>query len=72
MGDHDAGKSDDTSFRKLLRVAPGAKVDLGSFDYQETFGRKKDSAEADLARVLDHLTDPRRASGRRRSTRSWS
>ncbi len=45
------------SFRELLVVAPGAKVDLGTFDPAETFGRDKETAEADLARVLARLGD---------------
>jgi PPK2 family polyphosphate:nucleotide phosphotransferase len=53
MGD----KGDVRDFRKLLRVKPGSKVDLAGFDYEETFGRQKDEAEADLPKVLDRLTD---------------
>ncbi len=45
------------SFRELFAVAPGSKVDLATFDPAETFGREKDAAEADLAKVLARLTD---------------
>ncbi len=54
MGD---GKDRDRSFRQLLRVKPGAKVDLARFDCGATFGREKERAETDLAGVLDRLTD---------------
>jgi PPK2 family polyphosphate:nucleotide phosphotransferase len=50
-------KDGDRSFRKLLRVRPGARIDLASFDYGETFGRDKRRAEADLPDVLGRLTD---------------
>ncbi len=43
-------------FRKLLRVEPGTKVDFARFDYQETFGWKKDEAEPVLAANLERLT----------------
>jgi PPK2 family polyphosphate:nucleotide phosphotransferase len=52
-----AKKDGDRSFRQLLRVTPGSKVDLAQFDCAETFGRDKDQAEADVANVLDRLTD---------------
>jgi len=45
------------SFRELLAVKPGSKVDLGTFDAGETFGRQKDRAEDDLARILERLAD---------------
>ena len=45
------------SFRELLGVKPGSKVDLAKFDPAETFGRQKDDAEAELSSVLDRLTD---------------
>ncbi len=54
MGDRERSSR---SFRKLLQVKPGAKVDLASFDCGATFGREKRQAEADLATVLDRLTD---------------
>jgi PPK2 family polyphosphate:nucleotide phosphotransferase len=47
----------DRSFRRLLRVKPGSKVDLAGFDYAETFGREKKRAEADVTDVLDRLAD---------------
>jgi PPK2 family polyphosphate:nucleotide phosphotransferase len=53
MGD----KGDVRDFRRLLRVKSGSKVDLAGFDYEGTFGRQKDQAEADLPKVLDRLTD---------------
>jgi PPK2 family polyphosphate:nucleotide phosphotransferase len=45
------------SFRELLRVKPGEKVDLAKFDCGATFGREKDKAEAALAKNLERLTD---------------
>ena len=57
MGDDKDGDNKGKDFRKLLRVKRGDAVDLGKFDYQETFGRKKDSAEVDLTSVLARLTD---------------
>lgn len=51
-----SGASDE-AFRKLLRVAPGAKVDLATFDCGQTFGRDKDKAEKHLGDHLDRLTD---------------
>ena len=50
-------KDERRSFRKLLAVAPGSKVDLARFDPAETFGRDKDTAEAGLEKVLARLTD---------------
>jgi PPK2 family polyphosphate:nucleotide phosphotransferase len=53
-----AAKEDEQhSFRRLLAVAPGSKVDLGDFDAGATFGREKDAAEAELDRVLARLED---------------
>ncbi len=52
-----AGKKGDPGFRDALRVKHGAKVDLAHFDYDATFGRKKEQAEADLAKVLERLAD---------------
>ncbi|MFH0750697.1 MAG: PPK2 family polyphosphate kinase [Chloroflexota bacterium] len=50
-------KDERRSFRKLLAVAPGSKVDLARFDPAETFGRDKDAAEADLEKTLARLAD---------------
>jgi PPK2 family polyphosphate:nucleotide phosphotransferase len=47
----------DDSFRRLLRVEPGSKVNLARFDCGEEFGREKDDAERQLARNLERLTD---------------
>ena len=53
-----AAKEDEQrSFRTLLAVAPGSKVDLGDFDAGATFGREKDAAEAELDKVLARLED---------------
>jgi PPK2 family polyphosphate:nucleotide phosphotransferase len=52
-----AAMDGDRSFRKLLRVRPGARVDLASFDCAETFGRDKKRAEAELGDVLGRLAD---------------
>jgi PPK2 family polyphosphate:nucleotide phosphotransferase len=43
--------------RGLLRVEPGAKIDLGSFDCGETSGRKKSDTEPALTANLARLTD---------------
>ena len=45
------------SFRTLLAVAAGSKVDLAAFDPAATFGRRRERAEADLQQVLSRLTD---------------
>jgi PPK2 family polyphosphate:nucleotide phosphotransferase len=50
-------KDERRSFRELLAVEPGSKVDLARFDAAETFGRRSDAAAADLERVLERLTD---------------
>ena len=50
-------KDGQRSFRELLVVAPGSKVDLGDFDAGETFGREKDAAETELETVLERLAD---------------
>ena len=50
-------KDEQRSFRRLLAVAPGSKVDLGEFDAGESFGREKDAAEADLGKILARLAD---------------
>jgi PPK2 family polyphosphate:nucleotide phosphotransferase len=53
-----ASKRDEQrSFRRLLAVAPGSKVDLADFDAGEAFGREKDAAEAELDQVLARLED---------------
>jgi PPK2 family polyphosphate:nucleotide phosphotransferase len=52
-----AGKGSDRSFRDLLRVEPGAKVDLVKFDCAETFGRDKVDAEKTLAANLQKLSE---------------
>src|SRR3954468_22579376 len=44
------------SLRDALRVKPGAKVDLASFETGATHGRQKDSAAAMHAKDLDRLT----------------
>jgi PPK2 family polyphosphate:nucleotide phosphotransferase len=51
------GKSDtERSLRDLLRVEPGSRVNLVSFDYGATFGRDKDAAQDDLAVNLTRLS----------------
>jgi len=50
-------KSDDGRFRHLLRVKPGEKVDLASYDCDGTFGRKKADGAPALAANLAQLTD---------------
>ena len=52
-----ANQDEQHSFRRLLAVAPGSKVDLGDFDAGATFGREKDAAEAELDKVLARLED---------------
>ena len=52
-----AKRDDERSFRTLLTVAPGSKVDLGDFDAGATFGRDRDAAEAGLQEVLARLED---------------
>jgi PPK2 family polyphosphate:nucleotide phosphotransferase len=52
-----AEQDEQRSFRRLLAVAPGSKVDLGDFDAGATFGREKDAAEAELDKVLARLED---------------
>jgi PPK2 family polyphosphate:nucleotide phosphotransferase len=47
----------DVGFRELLRVKPGAKIDLAHFGCGETFGRKKGEAEEALAANLARLTE---------------
>ena len=50
-------KDDRRRFEALLRVKPGAKVDLAGFDCGATFGREKDAATDELPKVLARLTD---------------
>ena len=51
-----ASKDSRRSFRELLRVKPGEKVDLGKFDCGETFDRKKEKSEEELISNLGRLT----------------
>jgi PPK2 family polyphosphate:nucleotide phosphotransferase len=50
-------RADRNGFQALLRVEPGAKVDLARFDCGATFGREKSAATDELANVLARLTD---------------
>jgi PPK2 family polyphosphate:nucleotide phosphotransferase len=50
-------KSAQESFRHLLRVQPGEKIDLAGYDCGATFGRDKKDGTAALAANLAHLTD---------------
>ena len=50
-------RADRNGFQALLRVEPGAKVDLVRFDCGATFGREKSAATDELANVLARLTD---------------
>ena len=50
-------RADRNGFQALLRVEPGAKVDLARFDCGATFGREKSAATDELASVLARLTD---------------
>jgi PPK2 family polyphosphate:nucleotide phosphotransferase len=52
-----ATKSDADRFRHLLRVKPGEKADLASYDYDNTFGHTKADGVPALAANLAHLTD---------------
>jgi len=52
-----AKKDDRKAFEALLRVKPGAKVDLAGLDCAATFGRDKDAATDELSRVLVRLAD---------------
>jgi PPK2 family polyphosphate:nucleotide phosphotransferase len=52
-----AGKGSDRGFRDLLRIEPGAKVDLARFDCGETFGRTRDASEEALAANLERLSE---------------
>jgi PPK2 family polyphosphate:nucleotide phosphotransferase len=57
MGSKDGGDAANRRLRELVRVKPGAKVDLAHYDCGETFGRKKDDAETAIAANLARLTD---------------
>jgi len=50
-------KEPQRTLRELLRVKPGEKVDLASFDCGATFGRQKDEADDILAANLARLTE---------------
>ena len=50
-------KETQRTLRELLRVKPGEKVDLASFDCGATFGRQKDEADDILAANLTRLTE---------------
>jgi PPK2 family polyphosphate:nucleotide phosphotransferase len=52
-----ASKQSGRSFRELLRVEPGKKIDLARYDCGQTFGREKDKAEKELAANLARLTE---------------
>jgi PPK2 family polyphosphate:nucleotide phosphotransferase len=52
-----AKKDDPKAFEALLRVKPGAKVDLAGLDCAATFGRDKDAATDELSRVLVRLAE---------------
>jgi PPK2 family polyphosphate:nucleotide phosphotransferase len=51
------GEKSGSRFRELLRVKPGEKVDLASFDCGATFGREKAEAEATLNGYLTRLAN---------------
>ena len=51
------GEKSGNRFRELLRVKPGEKVDLASFDCGATFGREKAEAEVTLNGNLTRLAD---------------
>ena len=51
------GEKSGNRFRELLRVKPGQKVDLASFDCGATFGREKADAEVTLNGYLTRLAD---------------
>jgi len=52
-----AGKDSKRSFRELLRVKQGSKIDLAGFDCGQTFDRDKDKAADELSANLDTLTE---------------
>jgi PPK2 family polyphosphate:nucleotide phosphotransferase len=52
-----AAKESARSFRELLRVKPGQKIDLAGYDCGATFDRKKEKAEEELASNLERLTE---------------
>ena len=45
------------SLRERLLVKPGAKIDLAEWDPDETFGRKKETADEELADGVRRLTE---------------
>jgi PPK2 family polyphosphate:nucleotide phosphotransferase len=51
------GKKSGDGFRDLLRVKPGAKVDLAHFDCDATYDLKKDEGVATLSANLEKLTE---------------
>jgi PPK2 family polyphosphate:nucleotide phosphotransferase len=52
-----AKKPSDKSFGNLLRVKPGEKIDLASYDCGNTFGRAKPEGAASLTDHLARLSD---------------
>jgi PPK2 family polyphosphate:nucleotide phosphotransferase len=52
-----AGKDSSRSFRELLRVKPGARVDLVNYDSGQKFGRGQKASRAELAANLGRLTE---------------
>jgi len=46
-----------TDLRKQLRVEPGTKVDLSKRDPGETYGRAKETAEAQITELLTEMSD---------------
>src|SRR5664280_1244200 len=50
-------KETQRTLRELLRVKPGEKVNLASFDCGATLGRQKDEADDILAANLARLTE---------------
>jgi PPK2 family polyphosphate:nucleotide phosphotransferase len=51
------GKKSGDGFRDLLRVKPGAKIDLAHFDCGATYGLKRDAGQAALSANLEKLTE---------------
>jgi PPK2 family polyphosphate:nucleotide phosphotransferase len=52
-----AAKGSGRSFRDMLGVKPGEKIDLARYDCGATFGRKKDEAAVELTMNLERLTE---------------
>ena len=52
-----AASKDRDRLSERLRVDPGSSVDLGTFDPSETFGWKREDAEAEQQQYEDKLTD---------------